>query len=181
MTEAGTPPTIGVEFTSVTVSAIGALLVSEPSLTCTLNEKLPGPCVSVGVQVNAPVVAPMLAPVGAPTSENVSVWAGTSLSVAVAVNVYAASSGIVTLAGTFASTGAEFPSVTVSVIAASAAAVPSLTRTENGKVPGPWSSAGVQVKMPELAPMLAPAGAPTSENVSVCGGWSASVAVAVNV
>jgi hypothetical protein len=41
----------------------------------------------------------MLAPLGAPTSENVSGCAGTSLSVAVAVNVYGESSGIVALAG----------------------------------------------------------------------------------
>jgi hypothetical protein len=40
----------------------------------------------VGVQANAPDEE-MPAPAGAPTSENVSVWAGVSLSVAVAVNV----------------------------------------------------------------------------------------------
>jgi hypothetical protein len=37
--------------------------------------------------VNAPVLPSIVAPVGAPTSENVSVCAGRSLSVAVAVNV----------------------------------------------------------------------------------------------
>ena len=46
-----------------------------------------GLAASVGVQLNAPVVAPMLAPEGAPTSENVSVWGGRSVSVALAVNV----------------------------------------------------------------------------------------------
>jgi hypothetical protein len=97
----------------------------------------PGPCASVGVQANAPVLALMLAPLGAPTSENVSGCAGTSLSVAVAVNVYAESSGIVALAGTFAITGAAFTSVTVSVIAASVFAVPSLTRTRERIVARP--------------------------------------------
>jgi hypothetical protein len=37
--------------------------------------------------VNAPVLPSIVAPLGAPTSENVSVCAGRSLSVAVAVNV----------------------------------------------------------------------------------------------
>jgi hypothetical protein len=57
-------------------------------------------------------VPSIVAPGGAPTSENVSVCAGTSLSVAVAVNVYGDSSGIVALAGTFAIAGAAFTSVT---------------------------------------------------------------------
>jgi hypothetical protein len=36
--------------------------------------------------VKTPVEDPIAAPIGAPTSENVSVWAGRSPSVAVAVN-----------------------------------------------------------------------------------------------
>jgi hypothetical protein len=82
--------------------------------------------------VNTPVVPSMLAPAGAPTSENVSPCAGRSGSVAVAVNAYGACSGMVALAGTSAIAGARFASVTSSVIAASAFAVPSLTRTVNG-------------------------------------------------
>src|SRR5438045_761125 len=112
----------------------------------------------------------MLAPEGAPTSENVSVWTGTSLSVAVAVNEYAASSGLAAGAATVVSTGGEFESSTVSVIDALATALPSVTSTENGYVPGPWAFVGVQLKLPEVAPMLAPAGAPTSENVRLCAG-----------
>jgi hypothetical protein len=79
----------------------------------------------------------MPAPAGAPTSENVRVWAGRSLSVAVAVNVYGETSGIVAAAGTPARTGAAFTSLTVSVMAASEFTTPSLTRTVNGYEPGP--------------------------------------------
>jgi hypothetical protein len=52
-----------------------------------MNGYVPGPCASVGIQVNTPVVPSMDAPAGASTSENVSVFAGRSASVAVAVNV----------------------------------------------------------------------------------------------
>ena len=48
--------------------------------------------------MNAPVIESMLAPTGAPTRLNVSSWAGTSGSVAVAVNPYATCSSIVALA-----------------------------------------------------------------------------------
>src|SRR5678809_485781 len=108
----------------------------------------------------------MLAPVGARTSEKVRVCAGMSLSVAVAVNVYGANSGMVALAGTFAIAGAAFTSVTWSVIAASVLATPSLTRTVNRQSPGPCASVGVQVNAPVEELMLASVGAPTSENVS---------------
>jgi hypothetical protein len=131
--------------------------------------------------VNTPVVPSMLAPTGAPISENVSGWAGESTSVAVAVNVYGASSAIVALSGTSAIAGVVFASVTVSVIGAPAFAVPSLTRTVNGYSPGPCASAGVQLNTPVVPSMAAPAGASTSENTSACAGTSLSVAVAVNV
>jgi hypothetical protein len=101
--------------------------------------------------------------------------------VAVAVNVYADSSGVVAVAGTPLIAGNVFSSVTVSVIAASVLAVPSLTRTVNGYAPGPCASLGVQLKAPVLALIAAPGGAPTRENVSACAGRSPSVAVAVNV
>src|SRR5437867_7758892 len=105
----------------------------------------------------------MLAPAGGvPVSENVSVWAGESASVALAVNVYAASSGNVALAGTPESTGATFTSVTPSEMAASVFATPSLTRTVNGYVPGPCASVGVQENTPLVPPIIAPEGALTS-------------------
>src|SRR5262249_18351837 len=58
---------------------------------------------------------------------------------------------------------------------------PSDTRTANGYVPGPCSSAGVQVNTPVEESIEAPVGAPTRENVRVLAGRSGSVAVAVNV
>src|SRR3989442_1015051 len=71
-----------------------------------------------GVQLTAPEEAPTVAPAGAPaSSEKVSVFAGMSESVAVAVNV----TGVPTVPVLFpigASTGAEFTSFTVIVIAA---------------------------------------------------------------
>src|SRR6185369_10023564 len=115
---AGTLAIAGAAFTSVTVSVIAASAFVTPSLTRTVNGYVPGPCASVGVQVNTPVVPSIAAPGGADTSENVSVCAGTSVSVAVAVNVYAESSGIVALAGTLAIVGEVFVSTTVSVIGA---------------------------------------------------------------
>src|SRR5262245_3286252 len=122
----------------------------------------------------------MLAPVEAPTSEDGGVWRGRAASVAVAVNVSAASSGVVALAGTLASTGAALTSVTVSVPEASAFVTPSLTRTVNGYAPGPCASVGVQVNTPLEPSMPAPDGPLTSENVSVWAGRSASVAVEVS-
>ena len=81
----------------------------------------PGPCASVGVQENAPVEALIVAPAGAPaSSEKVSVFAGTSASVAVAVNASVASSFTVLLP-IAASTGATFTSLTVTVIASKSA------------------------------------------------------------
>jgi hypothetical protein len=62
----------------------------------------------------------------------VSACGGTSLSVALAVNVYGAVSGMLAVAGTPLSTGAALTSVTFSVIAASVFVTPSLTLTVNG-------------------------------------------------
>src|SRR5437762_3025374 len=129
--DAGTLASDGAAFTSVTSSVMEASAFAAPSLTRTLHGSLPVSCASVGVHENTPVVPSMVAPVGAPTSENVSVCGGRSASLAVAVNVYAESSGIVADAGTFAIDGAVFTSVTVSVIAASALATPCVTRAVN--------------------------------------------------
>src|SRR5262245_26614297 len=205
-----TSATAGAVFASVTVSVMAASVAATPSLTRTVNGWLPGPCDSLGVQVNTPVEPSMLAPAGASTSENVSVCAGRSASLADAVNVNAASSGIVAEAGTPDSTGAELTSFTVTVIGTSTLAIPSgrrtlrrrgprspldvmlnpsvnglalarsdasppanpsETRTENVKLPGPCASLGVQANAPLIESMLAPTGAPASENRSGCGGW----------
>jgi hypothetical protein len=79
----------------------------------------------------------IVAPLGAPTSENVSVCAGRSLSVAVAVNVYARQLGDRRARRHVRDRRRRVRLGHVSVIAASAFAVPSLTRTVNGYVPVP--------------------------------------------
>src|SRR5262245_57036505 len=140
---AGTLASTGAALTSVTVSVIAASVLVTPSLTRTVKGEARRAGDSRGVQLNTPELPSIEAPVGPLTSENVSVWAGRSASVAVAVNVYAASSGMVALAGTLASTGAALASVTVSVIAASVLVTPSLKRTVNVEAPGPCASVGV--------------------------------------
>ena len=72
----------------------------------------------------------MAAPAGAVKPRlNVRVLAGRSSSVAVAVKLYATISGIVTVAGTSASTGATLTSSTVMVIDCVSVNEPSLTIT----------------------------------------------------
>src|SRR6185503_3904368 len=107
----------------------------------------------------------MVAPAGAPTSENVRTWAGRSASVAVAVNVYGASSATLAVGGTPASTGPALASVTVMLMGDDVLVIPSLTLTLNGYEPGPCASVGVHENAPVFASMLAPVGAPTSANV----------------
>ena len=127
----------------------------------------------------------MPAPVGGvPSRENVSVWAGSLASVAVAVNASAVNSS--TLRSPIsASTGATFassPTVTVIVSKSSSLGTPSsVTRTVMSKSPGPCVVVGVHVNTPPEV-IAAPVGAPGSRlKVSVLAGSSASVAVAVNV
>src|SRR6185503_17850096 len=108
------------------------------SVTMTVIGYVPGPCASVGVQVNAPP-AVIAAPAGAPApSENVSVCAGTSASVAVAVKLNSASS-LTVLFPIGARTGAVLPGgETVIVIASvsfSGGAPLSVTMTVTGKLP----------------------------------------------
>src|SRR5262245_12170325 len=155
--------------------------VATPSETWTVNEYEPKVMSSGGVHVNTPVDGSMAAPAGAPSSENVSVWAGRSGSVAVAVNVSRLASWTVVNAGTPLNVGATLTSFTVTVIGASALAIPSETRTLNVTVPSSSSSVGVQVNAPVDGLMLAPDGAPTRLNVSVWAGRSGSVLVAVKV
>src|SRR5438552_1689732 len=145
----------------------------------------PAPCASVVVQLKAPAPAPIAAPVaaGVPSvSDQVIVLAGTSESVAVTVKARFASSFVVLFPG-FVTTGAEFTSFTVTVIVSKelSAGLPlSVTRTVIGVLAGPCASVGVQLKAPDDAPIVAPAGAPaSSEKVSVFAGTSESVAVAV--
>jgi hypothetical protein len=133
--------------------------------------------------VKAPVVGSIAALAGAPTSEYVSVFTGTSGSVADAVKL-SAKPHSPDWAGIAARTGARFTSLTVTVICSSsdnAGVPPSVTRTVKVYVPGPSVSVGVQLNVPDPAPIEAPAGAPTRPYVRVLAGKSASVAVAVNV
>src|SRR5439155_1237540 len=153
------------------------------SVTRTVTGNVP---VADGVQLKAPVEPLIVAPAGAPASnENVSVFAGTSPSVAVAVKV----TGVPTVPVLFpiaARTGAWFTSFTVIVIAA----VPliageplSVATMVTGYTPGPCASVGVQQKAPFPAPIVAPvaAGVPSvSDQVIVFAGISASEAVTVN-
>src|SRR6266705_6968081 len=112
------------------------------SVTRTVTGNVP---LEEGVQLNAPVVAPIVAPAGAPaSSEKVSVLAGMSESVAVAVKV----TGVPTVPVLFpiaARTGAEFTSFTVTVIAAlplSAGDPLSVATMVTGYVPDPCPPVG---------------------------------------
>src|SRR5439155_1396294 len=197
----------GAWFTSFTVIVIAAVpfIAGDPlSVATMVTGYVPGPCASVGVQLKAPVEAPIVAPgacasVGvqlkAPVEElivapvaaglpNVSDHVCTSPefgSVAVTVNVSAASSFVVLFPG-FVTTGGWLFEPTTMLIASKSfiAGLPlSVTRTVTGNVP---LAVGVQLKAPVEPLIVAPAGAPASnENVSVFAGTSPSVAVAVKV
>src|SRR5207249_2861286 len=118
------------------------------------------------------------------SSEKVSVFAGTSESVAEAVKV----TGVPTVPVLFpigANTGAEFTSFTVIVKEAEypRTGVPGTVAVPGtGYVPGPCASVGVQDKAPVPAPIVAPVGAgvpSVSDQVIVLAGTSESVAVTV--
>src|SRR6266853_5138608 len=163
--------------------ASNALSAGVPlSVTRIVTGKVP---VAVGVQLKAPVEALIVAPAGAPASnENVSTFAGTSESVAVAVKVSVTPGQAAALFPIGANTGAEFTSFTVIVIDSKSVAghAPlSVTRTVIVKLPGPCASAGVQAKTPDVPLIPAPIGAPgSSENVRTAPA-SGSVAVAVKL
>src|SRR5689334_16487217 len=116
----------------------------------------------------------MCAPTGGPIKPNCRVFAGTSGSLPVAVNVYVASSLIVALTGTPPNVGASFTSATLMVMLLVSESVPSLTTTLNVYEPGPCDSPGVQVNTPVVGLMLAPDGWPLKLNVRVCVGTSGS-------
>src|SRR5439155_15284910 len=153
------------------------------SVTRTVTGNVP---VADGVQLKAPVEPLIVAPAGAPASnENVSVFAGTSPSVAVAVKV----TGVPTVPVLFpiaARTGAWFTSFTVIVIAAVPfiAGLPlSVATMVTGYTPGPCASVGVQLKAPVAAPIVAPvaAGVPSvSDHVFASAGIGPFVAVTVD-
>src|SRR5512141_110888 len=103
-----------------------------------------------------------------------------STSAAVLVTTSVVSSAIVRLAWT-GSSGALFTSLTVTVkllVALRLGTPLSKTRTVTVLVLGPWASVGVQLIRP-LEPTVSPAGPDTSAKVSVLGGESVSVAVAL--
>src|SRR5204862_185824 len=75
------------------------------SVTTTVIVFVLGPCASLGVQPIAPLLPLIVMPAGGDTRLNVSVLAGTSASVALAVTASALNSSIVWLAGTL-NTGA---------------------------------------------------------------------------
>jgi len=96
---AGIAARTGVRFTSLTVTVIASSSDSAGvplSVTRTVKVYVPGPSVSVGVQLKAPS-ALIEAPAGSPTRLKVSVLAGRSGSLAVAVKVNAVSSSTVLL------------------------------------------------------------------------------------
>src|SRR5204863_93780 len=100
-------------------------------------------------------------PVGALTKEKVSVFAGRSASVALAVTLRVVCSSIVRSAGTL-NTGARFTSrtVTVNLFVALKAGTPlSVTLTLTTFVLGPCASFGVQLTTPLPRLIVIPVGA----------------------
>src|SRR5437879_4019540 len=177
-------PISGARFTSVTVTVklFVALKAGTPlSVTVTLTTFVLGPCASLGVQLITPLAALIVIPVGALTSAKVSVLAGRSASVALALTLRPVCSSIVWLAGTL-NTGARFTSVTVTVklfVALKAGTPLSVTLTLTTFVLGPCASLGVQLITPLAGLMLMPRGALTNAKVNVLAGRSASVALAL--
>src|SRR5262249_59118340 len=96
------------------------------------------------------------------------------------VNVRAVPSSTVAVAGTPVRVGAAFELRTFNVIGRSVLVTPSLTRTAKLYASPPWSLAGVHEKTPVDGLILAPAGPPTREKVSVWAGRSAAEASASN-
>src|SRR6266480_852177 len=172
----------GAVFTSftTTVKLLVALRLGVPSSkTRTVTTLVLGPCASLGIQAIAPFAA-TVRPAGPDTSAKVSVLAGRSASVAVALTFNVVSSLIVWLAG-IVSAGAVFTSftTTVKLLVALRLGVPSSkTRTVTTLVLGPCASLGVQAIAP-FAATVNPTGPDTSAKVSVLAGMSASVAVAL--
>src|SRR5439155_1767456 len=143
--------TTGAEFTSFTVTVIVSKSLSA-GLPLSVTRTVPGNVpLDEGVQLKAPDEAPIVAPEGAPaSSEKVSVLAGTSESVAVAVKVTGEPT-VPDFGPIVASTGAEFTSFTVMVKDAELARSGqplSVAVTVTGYDPGPCASSGVRGEGP---------------------------------
>src|SRR5258706_121902 len=116
---------------------------------------VPGPCVSLGVQVNTPLAEPIAALVGALTRLNVSTCAGRSGSVAVLVSVSVLPS-LTIWSATGASVGGEFTACTTTTklcVAVNGGEPLSVTATMIVLVPGPCVSLGVQINTPLAEPI----------------------------
>src|SRR5580765_3926228 len=174
----------GAVFTSVTITwkPLVALRLGVPlSKTRTVTVLVLGPCASVGVQAMAPP-AETVRPVGPVTKAKLSVLAGRSESVAVALMLSAVCSAMVCVPGTVR-TGAVFTSVTITwkLLVALRLGVPlSKTRTVTVLVLGPCASVGVQAMAP-AAETVRPVGPVTKAKLSVLAGRSESVAVALTL
>src|SRR5262245_20701908 len=173
-------------FTSVTVMVklLVSLRFGEPSsVTRTLMTFVLGPCASVGAQVKTPVTGLMAAPAGGEIRLNVSVLAGRSGSLAVAVSVKVLPSLTIWLAMA-PSTGGLFTSLAVTkklLVSLKLGEPLSLTRKVIVVVPEAWFGLGVQVKIPVDGSIAAPAGGLTKLKVRVLVGRSVSVAVLVMI
>ena len=151
------------------------------SLTWTVIRFVPGPSVSVGVQVRRPVLASSITPGGAETRLKVSVSAGTSGSMALFVTASVVSS-LTVWSGGVIKMGALFTSFTATVklpISLNGGEPSSVTSTVMRLVLGRWSAAGVQVRTPLIGSRLTPGGAETRLKVRVLAGRSGSVAMLV--
>src|SRR5437762_1855542 len=140
-----------------------------------------GPCASVGVQAMAPP-ADTVRPVGPDTKAKLSVLAGRSESVAVALTLSAVCSAMVWVPGTVR-TGAVFTSVTLDwkMLVALRLGVPfSKPRTVPVFPPRRSAYLGVQAMAPP-ADTVRPVGPDTKAKLSVLAGRSESVAVALTL
>ena len=109
----------GATLTSDTVTVMASQVSRVPSEIQTEKGYTPGPCASVGVQLNMPLLDPMEAPPGALVKLKVSVWGGASGSEPVAEKVRLASSAIFLLPIEF-NTGGSLSGLTVMLMVAGA-------------------------------------------------------------
>src|SRR2546426_4948013 len=144
-----------------------ALMLGVPlSKTRTVTVLVLGPCASLGVQAMAPLEE-TVRPLGPDTNAKVSVLAGTSRSVAVALTLRKVCSAMVCVPGTV-NVGWVFTSVTMTwkLLVALKLGVPlSKTRTVTVLVLGPWASVGVHVIAP-AEETVRPVGPDTRAKVS---------------
>jgi ABC-type iron transport system FetAB permease component len=155
---------VGAALTSLTVTVKEREMEVTPSETATVTSLVLGPWASVGVQVRTPAEVTDM-PVGPEVRENVSVWAGRSVSVPERVTLRTCPSSTVWLEMA-ARIGDALTSLTVTVKEREVEVTPSETVTVTSLVLGPWASEGVQVRTPaEVTDM--PVGPEVRENVRV--------------